>query len=165
MTIPGKVKICFVCLGNICRSPTAEGVMRHIVRQEGLEGIVELDSAGTGSWHVGEPPDERASETARGRGFDLGGRARQFTKKDFDRFDYVVAMDQSNRANLERMAPDAVARAKIWLLREFDAEASEGAEVPDPYYGGPDGFEHVFDVVEAACRGLLAHLRAEHDIR
>lgn len=162
--MPGKVRICFVCLGNICRSPTAEGVMRHIVHQEGLDDTVELDSAGTGDWHVGNPPDERASETARGRGFELAGQARQFRPQDFDRFDYVVAMDRSNRKNLERMAANDAQRAKIHLLRDFDANAPKDAEVPDPYYGGPEGFENVFDVVEAGCRGLLEHVRREHGV-
>lgn len=153
-----------MCLGNICRSPTAEGVMRHLVKQEGLDGLVELDSAGTGRWHVGEPPDERATETARARGFELRGRARQFEPKDFGRFDYVVAMDTSNRRNLLRMAPDEAARAKVHLLRDFDPKSPKDAEVPDPYYGGPDGFEKVFDIVESACRALLDHIRREHSI-
>lgn len=156
------VRICFVCLGNICRSPTAEGVMRHLIRKEGLEDRFELDSAGTGSWHVGNPPDERASQTARSRGFPLEGAARQFEPRDFGRFDLVVAMDASNRKNLERMAPDADARGKIVLLRDFDSASPKGSEVPDPYYGGPEGFENVFDVVEAACRGLLQHVRERH---
>ena len=157
-----KVRICFVCLGNICRSPTAEGVMRHLLRQEKLEDRFELDSAGTGSWHVGEPPDERATETARGRGFTLEGAARQFQARDFDRFDLVVAMDTSNKKNLERIAPDGDARGKVKLLRDFDPASPEGSEVPDPYFGGPEGFEDVFDIVDAACRGLLAHVREYH---
>ncbi len=158
-----RVRICFVCLGNICRSPTAEAVMRHLVRGEGLESGFAIDSAGTGDWHVGEPPDRRSQETARRRGFPLEGQARQFARGDFARFDYVVAMDASNREKLERMAPDAAARAKVHLLRDFDP-ASRGQDVPDPYFGGDTGFEHVFDVVETACRGLLAHLRRERDI-
>jgi len=138
--------------------------MRHIVRNEGLERAFELDSSGTGDWHVGEPPDGRASQTARARGFELGGRARQFVAKDFDRFDYVVAMDRSNRKNLERMAKSAEAKSKLHLLRDFDPDSPKSAEVPDPYYGGDDGFETVFDIVEAACRGLLAHVRREHGL-
>jgi len=160
----GKVRICFVCLGNICRSPTAEGVMRHLLRQEKLEHAIELDSAGTGNWHVGEPPDERATETARGRGFALEGAARQFEAADFDRFDLVVAMDGSNRKNLERIAPNDDARGKVKLLRDFDPASPKGSDVPDPYFGGPEGFENVFDIVEAACQGLLSHVREYHGI-
>ncbi|MCA9530990.1 MAG: low molecular weight phosphotyrosine protein phosphatase [Myxococcales bacterium] len=153
------IRLCFVCLGNICRSPTAEGIMRHLLREEGLDGRVEVDSAGTGGWHVGERADPRARETARARGFTLDSRARQVTPSDFARFDYLLAMDRANVRALEALAPDTAARAKIRLLRSFDADAPAGAEVPDPYYGGDDGFEQVFDICEAACRGLLAQLR------
>ena len=153
------VRVCFVCLGNICRSPTAEGIFRHLVRQEGLEAAFTIESAGTGDWHVGEAPDRRARETAKRRGFALEGTARAFGRKDFARFDYVVAMDVSNRRNLLRIAPDDDARQKIHLLRSFDPESAADAEVPDPYYGGGDGFEQVFDICEAACRGFLSHLR------
>lgn len=134
--------------------------MRKLVADAGLEDRVALDSAGTGSWHVGEPPDPRASAEAEARGYPLSGRARQFQPEDFARADYVLAMDQSNLRNLEHMAPDAEARAKIHLLRDFDPEAPPGSEVPDPYYEG--GFALVVDVVERACRGLLEHLRSEH---
>ena len=155
------MRILFVCLGNICRSPTAEGVMRHVVREEGLENAIEIDSAGTGGWHVGAAPDERATEAARKRSIVLEGAARKFTPDDFDRYDLILAMDSENRADLLALAPDDEARAKVRLLREFDPD-SEGApdlDVPDPYYGGPDGFEEVLDLVEAACRGLLAETR------
>src|SRR3954451_20060757 len=107
------MRLLFVCLGNICRSPTAEGVMRSLVREAGLEDDVEVDSAGTGSWHVGHAPDERSTEAARGRGITLEGAARQVRPSDFERFDLIVAMDASNRRDLERLAPDAAARAKI----------------------------------------------------
>lgn len=156
-------KLLFVCLGNICRSPTAEGVMRKVVRDEGLEKSVEIDSAGTGGWHVGEPPDRRATAAARERGIDLGGAARQFEPGDFDRFDLVLAMDSENRRDLLALAPDDDTRAKVRLLREFDpdARASGDLDVPDPYFGGDDGFEHVLDLVDAATRGLLHELRAQ----
>jgi protein-tyrosine phosphatase len=155
------MRILFVCLGNICRSPTAEGVMRALVREAGLEDVVEIDSAGTGSWHVGNAPDERSTAAARGRGITLEGAARQVTVADFERFDLIVAMDGSNRRELERMAPDHEARAQVRLLREYDPQAVAEADVdvPDPYYGGEDGFEHVLDVVERACRGLLDEVR------
>jgi protein-tyrosine phosphatase len=157
------MRILFVCLGNICRSPTAEGVMRHVVREEGLEDRIEIDSAGTGGWHVGAPPDERATAAARGREIVLEGAARKFAPEDFSRFDLILAMDESNRRDLIAQAPDDAARAKVRLLREFDPD-SDGApdlDVPDPYYGGEQGFEHVLDLVDAATRGLVHQLRAQ----
>jgi protein-tyrosine phosphatase len=155
------VRLLFVCLGNICRSPTAEGVMRGLVRDAGLEDRIEIDSAGTGSWHVGSPPDERSTLAARTRGIALDGAARQVIARDFDRFDLVIAMDASNRRELLRLAPDEEARAKVRLLREYDPEAvaAGDVDVPDPYYGGDDGFEHVLDVVDRACRVLLDEVR------
>jgi protein-tyrosine phosphatase len=153
------VRILFVCLGNICRSPTAEGVMRRLVERAGLQEEIELDSAGTGGWHVGERPDPRARAAARGRGIDLDSVARHVSAEDFERFDLIVAMDASNVADLRRIAPDQAAREKIRLLREFAPEGG-GLDVPDPYYEGAQGFEIVLDLVEAACEGLLAHARA-----
>jgi protein-tyrosine phosphatase len=152
------VRLLFVCLGNICRSPTAEAVMRAVVAREGLGDAVTIDSAGTGAWHVGNPPDERATAAARRRDVVLQGAARQVTREDFAAFDLLVAADRSNAAALRRMAPDDAARAKVVLLRGYDPDAVAAGEldVPDPYDGGPDGFDHVLDVVEAACEGLLA---------
>lgn len=156
------MKILFVCLGNICRSPTAEGVMVGLVKRAGLEDEIELDSAGTGGWHVGEAPDPRARAAARSRGVALESVARQVTPEDFERFDLIVAMDGSNASDLERIAPDERSREKIHLLREFDpASAGErDLDVPDPYYEGANGFEIVLDQVETACEGLLARVRA-----
>jgi protein-tyrosine phosphatase len=154
------VRLCFVCLGNICRSPTAEAVMRGRVADAGLSDRIEVESAGTGSWHVGEPPDRRAAREARARGLAMDGRARQFSPGDFARCDLILAMDADNAADLRRMAPDPAAAAKVRLLREFDPQATGDLAVPDPFYGGPDGFATVFDMVDAACTGLLAHLRA-----
>ena len=156
------MRILFVCLGNICRSPTAEGVMRHVLREEGLEDAIEVDSAGTGGWHVGAPPDERATAAARKRSIVLEGEARRFSPADFEEYDLILAMDEDNRRDLLALAPDGEARGKVRLLREFDP-ASEGSgdlDVPDPYYGGDQGFEHVLDLVEAATRGLVEELRA-----
>lgn len=147
------MRLLFVCLGNICRSPTAEGVMRHLVREEGLEDRVEIDSAGTGGWHVGSPPDERATEAARRRGIALAGSARRFSVEDFDRFDLILAMDSENLRDLRALAPDDEARSKVRLLRGPDLD------VPDPYYGGDRGFEDVLDQVEEACRALLDEIR------
>jgi protein-tyrosine phosphatase len=156
------MRILFVCLGNICRSPTAEGTMRALVRDAGLEDRIEIDSAGTGAWHVGSAPDERATAAAAARGIALDGAARRVRESDFDDFDVIVAMDAANLDELRALAGDAPSRrAKLHLLREFDP-ASAGADdldVPDPYYGAGDGFERVLDIVDAACRGLLAQIR------
>jgi len=158
------IRVCFVCLGNICRSPTAAGIMRHILAEEGLAESISVESAGTGDWHVGQRPDARAMETARRRGFSLPGRAQQFARPHFEAFDYIVAMDRSNRAALLALTEDEESRAKVRLLRDFDPGSPPEAEVPDPYYGGPDGFEKVFDICEASCRGLLLHLREKHGL-
>jgi protein-tyrosine phosphatase len=156
------VRLLFVCMGNICRSPTAEGVMRGLLREQDLEDRVEVDSAGTGDWHVGSPPDARATAAARSRGIALAGAARVVARSDFEDFDLILAADRRNLRQLRAVAPPD-ARSRIHLLREFDP-ASDGApdlDVPDPYYGGDEGFEHVLDLVEAACRGLLDALRAD----
>jgi len=157
-------RLLFVCLGNICRSPTAEGVMGALVREEGLVGVIDLDSAGTGAWHVGSAPDARARQAARDRGVILEGRARQVRPEDFDEFDLLLAMDSENAHELRRLAGNEEQRAKVRLLREFEGRAgSQSAgdlDVPDPYYGGPGGFDEVFDLVQAACRGLLEEIRA-----
>jgi protein-tyrosine phosphatase len=155
------MRILFVCMGNICRSPTAEGVMRGLLRAEGLERVVAIDSAGTGGWHAGDPPDSRAVAAARSRDIVVDGAARQVTDGDFERYDLLLAMDRENERDLLARAPDAQARAKVRLLREFDAAsvAAGDLDVPDPYYGGPHGFDRVLDLVEAACRGLLDEVR------
>jgi protein-tyrosine phosphatase len=147
----------FVCLGNICRSPTAEGVMRHLLVEEGLAEAVEIDSAGTGDWHVGHAPDHRSAGAAAGRGIELTGQARQVTPADFESYDLILAMDRSNHDDLLALAPDEDARERVRLLREYDPEAVAAGEleVPDPYYGGDDGFEDVLDLVRRACEGLI----------
>ncbi|TPV93102.1 MAG: low molecular weight phosphotyrosine protein phosphatase [Myxococcales bacterium FL481] len=155
------VRVCFVCLGNICRSPTAEGVFLKLVREAGLESSFVVDSAGTGSWHVGAPADARARATAKRRGIELVSRARQFKPDDFDRFDVVVAMDHTNAADLRAMARAPSEAAKVRLLRDFGAPGDHGQAVPDPYYGGDDGFEVVFDLCEVACSGLLDAMRPD----
>jgi protein-tyrosine phosphatase len=154
--------VLFVCLGNICRSPTAEGTMRALVREAGMEQQIELDSAGTGSWHVGSSPDERATAAAAARGIALEGAARQVSVADFDDFNLMIAMDSANMSDLRDLAGDDRRREKVRLLREFDpACAGTGdLDVPDPYYGPGDGFERVLDMVEASCRGLLARIEA-----
>jgi protein-tyrosine phosphatase len=148
----------FVCLGNICRSPTAEGVFRHLLRQEAPELQVEVDSAGTADYHVGEPPDLRSQRAAMRRGIDLGGlRARQVTPADFARFDLILAMDRANLLELEAMRPKN-SRARVRLFLEYAPELRR-LEVPDPYYRDASGFEEVLDFSAAASRGLLADLQ------
>ncbi len=156
------MRILFVCLGNICRSPTAEGVVRQRLRSAGLGDDVDVESAGTGGWHVGDPPDERASAAARARGIALEGRAQRFEPDHFDEFDLILAMDRQNLAAMRALAPGPGAEDKLRLFREFDPEAVAAGdlEVPDPYYGGEDGFEDVLDIVERAADGLVAEIRA-----
>lgn len=153
------VKVLFVCMGNICRSPTAHGVFRELVRREGLERQVQIDSAGTHAYHVGNPPDLRAQATAEKRGIALSDlRARQVRPEDFEAFDYVIAMDQDNLAALQAMCPPGL-EERVRLFLDFAPQRPE-REVPDPYYGGPRGFEHVFDLVEEAAQGLLTEIRS-----
>ncbi|ERI51550.1 phosphotyrosine protein phosphatase [Pseudomonas sp. EGD-AK9] len=151
------MKVLFVCLGNICRSPTAEGVLRHKLRAAGLEDRVQVDSAGTGDWHVGKAPDSRTRIAAQRRGYDLSAlRARQVEAADFQRFDLILAMDQSNLRNLQALRP-AGAQADLDLyLRRYELALDE---VPDPYYGGEDGFERVLDLIEQASEALLTEIR------
>jgi protein-tyrosine phosphatase len=156
------VAVLFVCLGNICRSPTAEGVFRAACEREGLGERIRIDSAGTGAWHVGEAPDRRAQLAARRRGVDLSAqRARQVAPEDFGRFDLIVAMDRANLDALRSACPPRH-RDRLRLFLEYAPELGR-QEVPDPYYEGDDGFEVVLDLVEAASRGLLAELRARLD--
>jgi low molecular weight protein-tyrosine phosphatase len=156
-------RVCFVCSGNICRSPTAEAVLRRQLAEAGLDGQVVVDSAGLGDWHVGGGADSRSAATLRQRGYPAWEhRARQFTAADFADRDLVVALDSGHERALRRLAPTAADRDKVRLLRSYDPAAAAGSgelDVPDPYYGGADGFEHVLDLIEAACRGLLAEVR------
>jgi len=152
------VKILFVCMGNICRSPTAEGVFRHKVAEAGLEDLIHIDSAGTHAYHVGQPPDTRAQNAARSHGFDLGKqRARRVTEDDFEHFDYLIAMDSDNESDLRSVCP-AGYEHRIHRFLTF-APSSAEADVPDPYYGGSNGFDKVLNLVENAADGLLDHLR------
>jgi protein-tyrosine phosphatase len=155
-----RYRVLCVCLGNICRSPTAEGVLVDALARAGLGDEVEVDSAGTSAAHVGEPADARSARAARARGYELRSRARQVVRGDFERFDLIVAMDASNLRALVQLRPDR-ARARMALFRSFDPTAEAGAEVPDPYYGGQHGFEEVLDMCERAAKGLVEHLRSE----
>ena len=151
------MKILFVCLGNICRSPTAEAVFRHVLASAATDLEIEVDSAGIGSWHIGEPPDARAQAAARRRGMDLSAlRARQIVREDFERFDLILAMDRENLTELRKRSP-AQYRERVRLFLEFAPDLGE-EDVPDPYYGGDAGFEGVLDLTEQAARGLLDDL-------
>ena len=153
-----SMRILFVCLGNICRSPTAEAVLRDLLAREAPELSVEIDSAGIGDWHIGEPPDQRALVAARRRGLDMSRlRARQIVSEDFARFDFILAMDRANLSDLRGRAPTQY-RERVRLFLEFAPDLGID-EVPDPYYGGAAGFEDVLDLAEQAARGLLSHLR------
>ncbi|HID46653.1 MAG TPA: low molecular weight phosphotyrosine protein phosphatase [Chromatiaceae bacterium] len=155
------VSVLFVCMGNICRSPTAHGVFRKLVQDEGLDQLIEIDSAGTHAYHVDSPPDRRAQATAVSRNLDLSDlRGRQVEAGDFHRFDYVLAMDNENLENLRQICP-AGTEEKISLFMDFAPDYGM-PEVPDPYYGGDRGFEQVFDMIEEACSGLLADIRQHH---
>ena len=147
------IRILFVCLGNICRSPAAEGVFRRLADEAGLTDSFEIDSAGTGSWHIGDTADRRMRAAARRRGIELTSLARQVTREDFNRFDWILAMDASNLHHLQAMAPRG-ARAQVRLFRDFDPEAP-GTDVPDPYFGEADGFDEVLDIVTRTARALL----------
>jgi protein-tyrosine phosphatase len=159
---PGMVKhrLLFVCLGNICRSPMAEGVFRRVAEEQGVLDRFEIDSAGLGDWHVGQAPDSRAQEAARRRGIDISAQcARQVTKADYARFDLLLAMDGSNLEDLVRLAPKP-ARHKIRRFLDYAPQAGI-KDVPDPFYGGREGFDHALDLIEQAARGLLADLLGE----
>ena len=153
-----KIRVLFVCLGNICRSPAAEGIMRAAVAKAGQSDRWVIDSAGTGDWHVGELPDERMRAHARRRGYDLTHRCRQITRRDFADFDLIVGMDDNNRRNLMHLAPDDASRDKIVMMAEFFSPGAPVDNVPDPYYGGPEGFELAIDLLEDATAGLIAAL-------
>ncbi|MFI6514069.1 low molecular weight protein-tyrosine-phosphatase [Spirillospora sp. NPDC050679] len=152
-------RVTFVCTGNICRSPMAEGVLRHHVEEEGLD--VEVDSSGTDGWHVGDAADSRTVAALRRAGYRSAHTARQFEAGWFDRYDLILALDDGHLRALRAMAPDAGARDKVRLLREFDPAAGDDLDVPDPYYGGRADFDHVLELVEAAMPGLLDHIRAD----
>jgi len=155
------VNILFVCMGNICRSPTAEGVFSYLVSERGLADKIGIDSAGTHAYHTGEAPDSRAQQSAKARGIDISKlRARKATEKDFERFDYVIAMDYANLNHLESICPSEHA-SKLSLFLDFSSQA-DIREVPDPYYGGPLGFERVLDLVEDASKGLLEAILEKH---
>ena len=159
-SMPGPTSILFVCLGNICRSPLAEGVARHLILEHRVEPRVSVDSAGTGAWHVGEPPDSRSTEVALRNGITLEGRARQLRGEDLFDFDYVIAMDQANLSKLLAIKERNGGTAQVRLLRDWDPEPGDG-EVPDPYYSGARGFDEVFELVHRSVSALLDEIEEQ----
>ncbi|MBO9542293.1 low molecular weight phosphotyrosine protein phosphatase [bacterium] len=158
------IKVIFVCLGNICRSPLGEGIFRHLVADAGLADRFEIDSAGTGNWHVGKPPHHGSQRVAKERGLDISGqRARQIQIEDLDDYDYVVAMDSKNLTDIRDLDPLRKTSAQVVRMMDF-APARGLEDVPDPYFGGPEGFDHVYELVEEASRGLLEHIAREQGL-
>jgi protein-tyrosine phosphatase len=157
------VRVLFVCLGNICRSPLAEAVFRQQVRERGVEDLLEIDSAGTSGYHAGSPPDSRSARVAKARGVEITGVSRQLARDDLRRFDYVIAMDADNLREIGELRAAAGGTARVHRLREWDPQR-DGADVPDPYYGGPRGFDDVHDIVERSCAALLDHILEEQGL-
>ncbi len=156
-----KIRVLFVCLGNICRSPAAEGTFRHLVEEQGLADRFEIDSAGTGAYHTGEPPNANSRRAASRRGIQLGGRARQFKSRDFEKFEYIFTMDASNHRDVLALARSDAQREQVRMFRQFDPNAAGAKtvpDVPDPYYGGEAGFDNVQDIMLATSRDLLEWL-------
>ena len=154
------VTINFVCLGNICRSPLAQGVFQDLLNREKLDQKIFISSAGTGNWHIGNLPDERMRQTAQSKGIKLESRAQQFQSKDFNRFNLILAMDHSNLIRLSEIAPSTLPPDKLMLFRYFDPESNEDQDVPDPYYGGAKGFEEVYSMVKRTCPPLLDYIKS-----
>ena len=155
------VEVCFVCLGNICRSPLAQGVFETLVKQEGLQDRIIISSAGVGNWHVGNPPDPRMQQTAQDHGIQLNSRACQFQGSDFKKMDLVLAMDHSNLSALQQMRPAPELEDKLFLFRSFDPHHNNDLDVPDPYYGDGKGFETVYQIVDRTCPKVLDHLKTQ----
>lgn len=159
------IRVLFVCLGNICRSPLAEGIFKKLVNEAGLESVIESDSAGTSRWHIDEPPDTRSIQIAARNNIRLDHLGKQVLRNDLNKFDYILAMDTDNLENILKLeVPGKEYRAKVMLMREFDEERS-GADIPDPYYGGENGFQHVFDLLEESLGNFLVFLIREHGLR
>nr|WKN37534.1 low molecular weight phosphotyrosine protein phosphatase [Tunicatimonas sp. TK19036] len=155
------IKVLFVCLGNICRSPMAESVFNGLLLKEGLEGQVTSDSAGTSDYHIGEPPDPRTMDIVEKYQLSNNHRGRQFIRADFQQFDYVLAMDRSNLANIKRVLSSEDIKDRVFLMRDFDDEAP-GADVPDPYWSEADGFEQVYQIILRSCQDFIVYLKEKH---
>ena len=154
VTKENPYKICFVCLGNICRSPTAEGIFQHLVNQRGLQSYFYIDSAGTSAYHIGEPANSKSQWVANQQGVKLHSKARRFEPADLEEFDLILAMDSENYSNIIRLDKNGSDAEKIKMMRDFEPKP-DSRDVPDPYYGGMDGFQNVFDVIMRSCEGLL----------
>ena len=163
--IKENTSLLFVCLGNICRSPAAEGIMRHIVERRGLEDRINIDSAGVSGWHEGELPDRRMRSHGADHGYDFSSRSRQFSRDDFKRFDHIVVMDDDNYSDIPAMAPNEDERSRVVMMTDFLRHHTGHTSVPDPYYGGDRGFELVIELLEDACEGLLEQVIKDLDIR
>lgn len=159
-----KIRLLFVCLGNICRSPAAEGIMRRIVEKNGLQDLIEVDSAGTSGWHQGELPDERMRFHGERRGYNFCSPARKFRKSDFDDFDYIIVMDEQNLTTVRAMATGSEQTGKIHMMTDFSLHYTHHDYIPDPYYGGASGFELVLDLLEDTCEGLLQTIKKEYSL-
>lgn len=159
-----KIRLLFVCLGNICRSPAAEGIMASIVEKNGLQDVIEVDSAGTSGWHEGELPDERMRSHGERRSYDFNSPARKFRRSDFDDFDYILVMDRQNFATVRSMAEGRGQTDKIHMMTEFSRQYPYHEYIPDPYYGDASGFELVLDLLEDACEGLLQTIKKEYSL-
>jgi len=158
-----KINVLFVCLGNICRSPLAEAIFTKMVEEKGLSDQINIDSAGTANYHIGERPDPRTIDNARANGVELLSRARQFVSADFELYDYIIPMDDSNLQNIIKLKPDSgIHNYKVIKMRKFDPE-QKGADVPDPYYGGAQGFQNVFDILKRSNEHFIEHLLNEHN--
>ncbi len=155
------IKVLFVCMGNICRSPSGEGVFTKLVDDAGLSDQFNIDSAGTSAYHIGESADARMRKHAAKRGLQLTSRSRKFTRADLEKFDYILAMDYENYRDILGYDRHGTCGDKVYMMNDF-SETDKGADVPDPYYGGPAGFEIVLDMLEESCRGLLEHIRIKH---
>lgn len=158
LTVNKKVRLLFVCLGNICRSPAAESIMAGMIQKNGLQDVIEVDSAGTSGWHAGELPDARMRSQGERRGYDFLSRSRKFRPADFDDFDYILTMDGQNFSDVKSIARNQGQINKIHLITEFSRQSPHHNHIPDPYYGGESGFELVLDLLEDACEGLLQKL-------
>ncbi|WP_352422441.1 low molecular weight protein-tyrosine-phosphatase [Proteiniphilum sp.] len=159
-----KIRLLFVCLGNICRSPAAEGIMATVVKKHDLQDIIEVDSAGTSGWHEGELPDERMRLHGERRGYNFDSPARKFRKSDFDDFDYILVMDRQNFSTVRSLATGKEQTDKIHMMTEFSRQYTHHDHVPDPYYGGTSGFELVLDLLEDACEGLLQAIKRKYGL-
>lgn len=159
-----KIRVLFVCLGNICRSPAAEGIMRHLVEKNDLQDVIEVDSAGTSGWHEGELPDARMRSHGEKRGYDFCSRSRKFLRSDFEKFDYIIVMDENNYANVKSLTIKPKQAEKVHLMTEFAQQYAHHDHIPDPYYGGSSGFELVLDLLEDACNGLLQNILKTHTV-